>query len=168
MKKTIFLAVGAAFFFCLSCTDQKSNENKKNKQTAAIQTGNQTPDNILNSEGPFMKALIDGKKWVATRTGPPYTNSDYVLVNGETENISINFQIHKPANGLIEKFSENHAANFVNEDGFWGGKKGEVTVTRVDGKWIEGTFSFEATSTNINSGHLYKITGGEFRVKTSE
>jgi hypothetical protein len=112
--------------------------------------------------GAYLKATIDGKKWEASKMTHYRPGSDYKLVNGETKNFTITFQVHKPTTGMKRAFNENNVADFLTDDGFFGGKKGEVTVTKVDDKWIEGSFYFTATSSRSNK--TYEVTNGFFRI----
>ena len=48
------------------------------------------------------------------------------------------------------------------EGGMWGGRKGEVVITKVDEQWIEGTFYF--TGDSHSTKKIVAVTEGFFRV----
>ena len=141
--KTLFTYVAALCLVSFSCG-----------QSSAPETTDQN--------GAYLKATIDGKAWQASKMTEYGAGSDYKLVNGEANEITIGFQIHKPTTGLVREFSENYAADLMAEDGIFGSRKGKVTVTKVDEKWIEGNFYFTANS--LASGKTHEVKNGLFRI----
>src|SRR5687767_10419310 len=116
--------------------------------------------------GTYMKATINGKEWTASKTFPDYsTNSNYKKVHFETDAYFISFSLYKPTTGNKRSFGEENAADFGADDDYFSAKKGEVTVTKADDKWIEGSFYFTATSSRSNK--VYEITNGSFRIETN-
>jgi hypothetical protein len=161
MKKIFFPSVIIVLLAFLSCNNQ-SDAQKKVKEVSAV-TREVAGEEKTDLNGAYLKATIDGKKWEATKMGPFYgPESSYKLVSGETKDITINFQLHKPTTGMKREFRDDNVANFITDEGFFSGNKGEVIVTKVDGQWIEGTFHFTASSTS--SGKTYEVTNGTFRV----
>jgi hypothetical protein len=158
--KTFFICLTAILIF--SCNDDKTEAQKKAGEIASVveqQSSGTKPD----ADGIYLKATIDGKEWVAesiTRDNPG--NSSYRQVNGETPDYTISFQLWKPNTGDKRPFSEDNVANLLSDDGFFGGRKGQVTVTKADNTWIEGEFYFTATSTM--SDKKYEVTNGFFRI----
>lgn len=121
-----------------------------------------------DTNGAFMKATINGKAWTAARMTVDYSYPDRSsdnLVHGETDDFSISFYLYKPKAGNKRSFSENYAVEFSTDADYYGGRKGEVTVTKADDKWIEGTFYFTATSSR--SDKTFEVTNGTFRVETT-
>jgi hypothetical protein len=161
MKKLFFPSVVIVLLLFFSCNNQSDAQNKANEIAAATQQAAGAEKN--DTKGAYLKATIDGKKWEATRIGPFYgPESSYKLVSGETDDIKINFQLHKPATGMKREFTSDNVANFITDEGFFSGNKGQVNVTKVDGQWIEGTFYF--TASGSSSGKTYELTNGMFRI----
>lgn len=161
MKKFFYIPALVILFLIFSCNSQSDAQKKAGEISKAI---NQSPEGEKTSaDDSYLKATIDGKKWAATKTGPRYgPESNYKLVSGETKDITINFQLYKPYTGMKRQFGADYEANFITDDGFFSGKKGEVTVTRADEKWIEGTFYFTASSSS--SDKIYEVTNGSFKI----
>ncbi|MEO5562966.1 MAG: hypothetical protein ABIR18_06010, partial [Chitinophagaceae bacterium] len=61
-------------------------------------------------------------------------------------------------------FGENNATDLATDDevGLWGGRKGEMEITKVDDKWAEGTFYF--TGSTSRSDKTMEVTEGVFRI----
>jgi hypothetical protein len=127
---------------------------------------NQLPEQNLN--GNFVKATINDKAWTASRMTADYNypaRSSDKLVHGETDAFSLSFYLYKPATGNKRPFTEDYVVECRTDAGYYSGKKGEVTVTKADDQWIEGSFYFTATSTS--SDKVYEVTNGSFRVETT-
>jgi Tfp pilus assembly protein PilP len=140
------------------------SEAEKTAQLIKETTEANTPAAETPSEnGIYLKVIIDGKLWQAEKMIPDMDpNSSYKRIHGEKGEIMISFQLWKPQTGMKREFKEDYAADFFSEDGIFGGRKGEVIVTKADDQFIEGTFYFTATTTANNSKH--EITNGSFRV----
>lgn len=163
MKIIIHLCAAIALFFLPACNGKTDAEKKVDEISQASgqkATETKTPD----PNGIYMSATIDGKKWVATKMIPDLsTNSNYKQIHGETPEFTISFQIYKPAAGLKEEFSEHNGSNLITDAGYFGGRKGQMEVTKMDDKWLEGTFHF--TATNSSTDKVYEVTNGFFRVQ---
>jgi hypothetical protein len=158
--KTIHFFCAAVFcLFIFSCGH--GDAQKKASEINSI-TGQTPATENTDPDGAYLKATIDEKEWKASKMTSYGAGSDYKLVSGEAKDITISFQIHKPTTGLEREFNENNVADFITDDGFFGGKKGKVTVTKVDDKWIEGNFHFTASSDR--SGKTYEVKNGFFRI----
>lgn len=156
----LFLAFAISLAACNSTASEAEQLADKIKETTAATTP--AAEEPL-SNGIYMKATIDGKAWEANKMVPDMSpNSSYKRIQGEKGDINISFQLWKPQTGMKKQFSEDYAADFWAEDGIFGGRKGEVTVTKADDKFIEGTFYFTATTVNGTGQH--EITNGSFRV----
>ena len=162
MKKLLYTCAAGILLSVFSCNSQTDTQKKANEISSTLDeqsAAEEKPD--LN--GAWLKATINGKKWEATKIGPFYgPESNYKLVSGATEDININFQIHKPTTGLKREFNNENMANFTIDADFFSGRKGEMNVTKADGQWIEGTFYFTATSTYTSK--TYEVTNGSFRI----
>jgi hypothetical protein len=158
--KTFLICLSAVFLF--SCNNDKTEAQKKAGEIASVleqQSSGTKPD----ADGIYLKATIDGREWVAesiTRDNPG--SSNYRQVNGETTDYTISFQLWKPTTGDKREFNEDNAANLFADDGIFGGRKGQITVTKADNTWIEGEFYFTATSTMSDKKH--EVTNGFFRI----
>lgn len=149
-----------------SCNSSKSDAEKAAdtiKEAAAQGSPGTKPVSETNT---FVKATIDGKEWEAKRMMQDASvNSSYKLVCGEDDDITIRFSIWQPEAGRTRKLGEDMVIDFWNGGEILGGRSGEITITRVDEKWVEGTFHF--TATQMNSDKKYEITNGSFRIATT-
>ncbi len=113
--------------------------------------------------GCYLRATIDGKKWEATEMTPDRSHPSLIPVNGKSGDSSITFviggmrdNIGKPSN-----LSEMNTITYWGGEGFFvGAKSGQVTVTKMDDQFIEGTFNFTAEK----DGKKVTCTDGEFRI----
>ena len=105
----------------------------------------------------------DGKKWEATEMTPDPSQRSLVPVNGKSGSSSITFVISgKPDNlGQPRNLSDSNTITYWGGDAFFvGAKSGQVTVQKMDDKFIEGTFNFAAEK----EGRKVTCTDGEFRI----
>ena len=65
-------------------------------------------------------------------------------------------------------FGENEAVDLATSDdiGLWGGRKGEMEITKVDGDWAEGKFYF--TGSSSRSKKTIEVTDGFFRISLAK
>jgi hypothetical protein len=157
MKRLFYICTIVIGYCSLSCSQGQSEAEKK--ADTIIAARDQSSSNL---NGAFVKATINGKKWEASKMTNYGSESSYKLVNGETADYTISFQIHKPVTGLKREFNENNVANLLTEDDSFDAKKGQVTITKADEKWIEGNFHF--TANNTRSNKTYEVTDGQFRI----
>ena len=117
--------------------------------------------------GYTMRAKLDGKSWVAGAMMPP----DYAgRIAGDHGKESISLPYSKDVRSLQvgnkRVFGEDNAVDlFTDEEeasGIWGGRKGEMEITKVTDQWVEGKFFFTATSTR--STQKREVTEGFFRI----
>jgi hypothetical protein len=161
MKSRIAFQYLALLLIVAGCISSEAEQTaQKIKETREANTpAAETP----SENGIYLKATIDGKPWQAEKMIPDMDpNSSYKRIHGEKGEIMISFQLWKPQTGMKREFKEDYAADFFSEDGIFGGRKGEVIVTKADGQFIEGTFYFTATTMANNTKH--EITNGSFRV----
>lgn len=150
--KTLLIA-GAAIIIMVSFTNCNSSKSEAEKAAETIKdmsANKGTPGSKPVAEtGTFVKATIDGKEWEAMRMVQDASpGSSYKLVHGEDDDITIHFSIWQPEVGRTRKLGEDMAIDFWKGDDILGGRSGEITVTRVDEQWVEGTFHFTATQMN--------------------
>jgi hypothetical protein len=106
------------------------------------------PGEIATREGSWtMTATIDGKKWKATSMMPPAIGSRIMGAAGENY-ISFPFSPGYMKAGKKIKLTENYAADlgFDDEVAIYGGRTGEIEITKVTGDWVEAKFFFTASS----------------------
>ena len=145
---------------CGAHSDAKELGKKIQETVKANSPQGQKP----SANGTYLKATIDGDAWEANSMIPDMDpNSSYKRIHGENGDISISFSLWKPTTGDKRVFSEDNAVDFWTSDGIFGGRKGEVVVTRADDKFVEGTFFFSATS----DGKTHEVTNGTFRVQAT-
>ncbi|MEO8405350.1 MAG: hypothetical protein ABI480_12165 [Chitinophagaceae bacterium] len=148
------------------CSCSNSNPDSAAKQAQSIQTAvkENTPGSVPVSEGGYtMRAKINGKEWGATSMMPPevagriigYYNGEYIGLPYDKQSIEV---------GKKEIFSEDNAVDLaLNDDiGIWGGRKGEMQITKVTDTYAEGNFFFTASSTRSNK--TVEVTDGFFRI----
>jgi hypothetical protein len=119
----------------------------------------------IQANGYYMKAKIDGREWIASAM-LPVDNSNSRRIHGENNGESIGFYVSMRGlePGKKIEFNENHAVDlFTNDDvGIWGGRKGEVTITKIDDQVMEGQFHFTASTSR--SAKTLEVTDGIFRM----
>lgn len=153
------------FFACGNSSHEEANELADQiKETVK----KNSPGSIATKETEyFMKAKIEGKQWIASYMIPDEdANSSYIRIHGENGEDYMNFQLWKRGIELGKKFpfDDDHASNLSLEGdpAFWSGKSGEIEITKLDGKWMEGKFAYKATSSS--SSKSIEVTDGFFRV----
>jgi hypothetical protein len=153
----------ALLLIIAACNSTQSEAEETARQIKETMKANTPAAETPSENGIYLKATIDGKPWQAEKMIPDMDpNSSYKRIHGEKGEIMISFQLWKPQTGMKREFKEDYAADFFSEDGIFGGRKGEVIVTKADDQFIEGTFYFTATTTANNTKH--EITNGSFRV----
>ncbi len=164
MKTTLALTILAAFtFMTMSCSNSSSQAPKKAKE---LQTAikDMMPGSIATSaDGYTMKAKINGKQWTADSMMPAVAAGRIVgYHNGEY--IGLPFDIRDMVVGNKITFGEDNATDLMTNDvvGMWGGRKGEMEITKVDDKYAEGTFYFTGSTSSTNK--TMDVTEGFFRV----
>jgi hypothetical protein len=139
------------------------NKNQADAWETAAEISKMTDQKPSYADGVYMKATIDGKKWVAANTNYMYwPGTDYELISGDTDDISIDFQLRMPRSGMKRELGKINTAIITRGDDVFGIKKGEITFTKADESSIEGTFYFTAISTS--SAKTIEVKDGSFRV----
>ena|SRR5688500_2178627 len=160
---TIVAATVCLLFACKS--KQQSDAEKVMKDIQATVKAN-SPGTIATSEnGYYMKAKIGGREWIASAMFP-VDNSDSRRIQGENNGEIIGFYcwMRGLEPGKKIAFAEDNAVDlFTNDDvGIWGGRKGEMTITKIDDQVIEGQFHFTASTSS--SAKTLEVTEGIFRM----
>ena len=166
MKQThSFLSIALSIFL-LSCNSAQNDAVKQAKQVQANIKEN-TPGSIPTSnDGYSMKAKINGKDWVADAMMPPEAAGRIIgYYNGEWIGLPYDRRYFEVGKKIT--FGENNAADLATNDdiGMWGGRKGEMQITKVDDKFAEGTFFF--TGSTSRSEKTIEVTEGYFRLPHS-
>ena len=165
MKQIFFLFLTILLF--ASCQGQQSKAIK-DQQKAYEVLKNLPGGAIATAEGSWtMTAKIDGKTWQATYLYPPETSNRISGYKGD-EMIGLPYKKQDMVVGKKETFSESHATDlFINDDvGIYGGRKGEMVITKVNGNWVEGTFYFTANTKSTTK--TVEVTDGFFRFKIAK
>lgn len=164
MKQSLSLLVAITILFACSNSQSKAVSDAKKVETALKAM---EPGGIATSkDGWTMTAKLNGKAWTASHMLPPDA-TDKIIGKYNDESISLPF----PGKYLVGdkiKFGESHAADlFTNDDvAIWGGRTGEMEITKVDGNWVEGKFFFTATSSGTDK--KIEVTDGFFRISLTK
>ncbi len=145
-----------------SCNSQQS-EAKRMADTIQQEVKQNTPGTVPTSAtGYYMKATINSKEWVADAMMPPEAPAS-IIGNKNNEYISLPYNKQYLIAGKKIALGEDEAVDIsFTGVGLATTKKGEMEITKVDGKWAEGKFYFSAS---INStGKTINITEGFFRI----
>ena len=152
------------FFILTSCNSQQSSTVEQAKETqSAIEKIK--PGIMQAAEGSWtMTAKLNGKEWKASSLMPPEAASR-IIGYYQDEYIGLPYNHSDMVAGHKEVFGENNAVDLSTSDdaGMWGGRKGEMEITKVNNDWAEGTFHFTATASGTDK--TVEVTEGFFRIK---
>jgi hypothetical protein len=164
MKKLIFTfgACALAATMIASCGDKNQAQEQAKQVQAAIKKN--VPGTVATTaDGYTMKAKLNGKAWTAGSIMPPdaagrivgYSNEEYIGLPYDRRYLVVGKKI---------TFGEGNAVDLATNDdvGLWGGRKGEMEITKVDDKWAEGKFFFTASTSR--SSKTVEVTDGFFRI----
>ena len=168
MKTTFFISmIAALLFMTVSCNNSSSHMQKEAKELkSAIKE--MMPGTIATStDGYSMKAVINGSPWTADAMMPPNAAGRIVGYYNE-ESIGLPYDVRDMVVGNKIVFGENNAVDLMTNDdvGMWGGRKGEMEITKIDGNYAEGKFHF--TGSTSSSDKTIEVTDGFFRIPISE
>jgi hypothetical protein len=159
MKQTISILLVAVLLSSCGNSDQnKALETAKDIQSAI------KPGTVATTAGGYtMRAKLDGKDWTATSLMPPEAAGRIIGYNNE-EYIGLPYNSRYLVPGKKITFGDANAVDIATNDdtGIWGGRKGEMEITKVDDNWAEGKFYFTATTSNSNK--TLEVTDGFFRI----
>jgi len=168
MKQTIsksgFVLIIATMF--TSCGNSEQSKALKQAQETQSAIKQNMPGGIpVSADGYAMRAKINGKNWEATSMMSPDAAGRIIGdSNGETISIPLYGGRAKLVQGKKTTFSENETVDLMTNDdvGIWGGRKGEMEITKVDGNFAEGKFYFTASTSR--SDKTVEVTDGYFRI----
>jgi hypothetical protein len=166
MKKTIAILIMAAILYsCGNSNQSKAVEDAKQVQAVIKETIPGTVE--TTTDGYTMKAKLNGKEWIATSMMPPETASRIVGYNNG-ESIGLPYNRRYLVAGKKITFGESNAVDlFTNGDiGMWGGRKGEMEITKVDENSAEGIFFFTASTSSTTK--TVEVTDGFFRIPVAK
>lgn len=158
------LNVFCIFFILASCNSQQSDTVKQAKEVQSAIEGNR-PGTMPTADGSWtMTAKLNGKTWKASSIMPPAAAGRIVGYYGK-EYIGLPYDKSDMVVGKKNKFGEENAVDLATNDepGMWGGRKGEMEITKVNDDWAEGTFYFTATASGTDK--IMEVTDGFFRIK---
>jgi hypothetical protein len=117
------------------------------------------------ADGYTMRATIAGKEWTAASMMPLQVADRVIGYRGDAY-IGFALEARDAKVGEHIAFNGNNAADLSiqGDSAAWGGRAGEMVITKADAQWIEGTFRFTATSQSSGSGKKVEVTDGFFRV----
>jgi hypothetical protein len=136
----------------------------KDQQQAVETMKSTTPGTVpTTSDGYTMTAKLDGKEWKAGSMMPPEAPSRIIGYNNG-EFISFPYDRRKMVAGNKITFTQDYSVDLTTDDDvkFWAGRKGEMTITKVDDNMAEGTFFFTASANG--STKTIEVTDGFFRI----
>lgn len=152
------------FLIMASCNSQQSDTVKQAKEVQTVIQENR-PGTKPTADGSWtMTAKLDGKNWEASSIMPPATAGRIVGYYGK-EYIGLPYNKSDMVVGKKNKFGEDNAVDLATngETGMWGGRKGEMEITKVKDDWVEGTFYFTADATGTDK--TVEVTDGFFRIR---
>jgi hypothetical protein len=166
MKQSLLLLTATTILFACSNSQSKAVDDAKKAQTILKAM---EPGGIATTEsGWMMTAKLNGKTWTASSMMSPDV-TDRIIGKLNDESISLPYSGRKYlVVGEKTKFGESHAVDlFTNDDvAIWGGRTGEMEITKVDGNWAEGKFFFTATASGTDK--KVEVTEGFFRISLTQ
>jgi hypothetical protein len=160
MKLSVISIIMLSFFS--SCNSQQTAHQQAIAEKNAIEAAR--PGTIPTKAGGWsMTAKINGKAWSAVSLMPPEA-AGRIIGYYKDEYIGLPYDKRNMVVGKKITFGENNAVDLSvsGDDNFYGGRKGEMEITKVDGNWAEGVFHFTATS--HGSDKTIPVTDGFFRI----
>jgi hypothetical protein len=147
--------------FTSSCNSQQSEAKKLAEQIKSTIM----PGTLPTAEGSWtMTAKIKGKDWAAASMMPPDA-AGRIVGYYKNESIGLPYNRRDMYVGKKIKFKENNVVDLTLDDdvGIYGGRTGEMEITKVDENWAEGKFYFTGNTTQ-GSSKTVEVTGGFFRI----
>lgn len=166
MKQTLCFLITIILF--TSCQSQQSKAMKDQQKAYQILKSTIPNGTIATKEGNWtMTASIDGKSWKANYMYLPEASSR-IIGHYNDEYIGLPYSENDIVVGKKVTFSQHNATDLsiAGDDNTYAGRQGEMVITQVNGKWVEGTFHF--TANTINSSKKIEVTNGFFRFQMSK
>ena len=158
MKKLLTLAITG---FLVVASAGKGNAQNRNS--------NKLPPGALSATagGYTMTAKINGKIVKAHSMMPPDKTMQIVGFYNGDKYIGIPYNKKYFIVGKKIEFSDHNADLTTNDDvQVWNGREGEMEITKVNGKWVEGKFFF--TGYSYDNKKTIEVTDGFFRIATDK
>lgn len=164
MKLILFLFITSAIL----CSCANDNEKHATKDVSSPQTEkkeNRPGSMSTSNDGWNMNAKINGKDYRAYSVWLPEGEHEIVGFYDGDKYIGL---YYKPKDLVVGKklsFSDLNATLTTNDSvGVRSGDKGELEITKVDDKWVEGKFFFTAVSFDTKKSKTIEVTDGFFRI----
>ena len=153
MKKLLALAITGFVVFASAGKGNAQNRNSNELLPGAIPaTGGYT-----------MTAKINGKIVKAHSMMPPDKTMQIVGFYNGDKYIGLPYNKKYFVVGKKIEFSDHNADLTTNDDvQVWNGREGEMEITKVNGKWVEGKFFF--TGYSYDNKKTIEVTDGFFRI----
>ena len=167
MKQTSLILVMAMIISSCGNSAQNNAVNDAKKVAAGIKQ--MQPGGIPTTAGGWtMTAKFNGKDWSANSL-MPLEATGRIIGDNDGVSISLPYDRREMTLGYKNKISEHNAVDIFTHDdvAIWGGYKGEMEITKVDGDWVEGKF-FVTGSTHDAPDKKLEITDGFFRISLAE
>ncbi|MEO7487308.1 MAG: hypothetical protein ABIU77_09410 [Ferruginibacter sp.] len=163
MKQVISILVIAGMLYACNSNSQTQAIKKAKEIQAVIKPGTVA----TSPQGYSMKAMIDGKEWIASSMMPPEA-AGRVIGYKNDEYIGLPFDIRYWVVGKKIILGDDNVADLSTSDGagIWGGRKGEMVITKLDENVAEGNFFF--TGSSSRSAKTTEVTNGSFRIPLSK
>lgn len=126
---------------------------------------NQLPPGTIpaTADGYSMRAKINGKECKASFMMPAMKTEQIVGFYEGDKYIGLPFTKSDMVPGKKVSFNNQNADLTTNDAvGVWSGRNGEMQITKVKGKWMEGIFFF--TGYSYDNKKTISVTDGFFRV----
>lgn len=167
--KLAAIVIGCICMFS-ACQNKKQNDAKKLRDEIQTTVKANSPGFVSTTKnGYWMSAKLDGKDWTASAM-MPVDQSNSIRIHGEHNGESIGFYIDMRGleAGKHIVLSDNKAADLMTNDsvGIWGGRNGEIVITKIDNSVLEGTFSFTASSGQTSK--TLSVTDGVFHIPLTQ
>jgi hypothetical protein len=154
MRKITTLSITIILFFAAAYTSRAQNNSSNVLPAGAIAT---------TAGGYSMTAKINGKDCKASFMMPPDETGQIVGFYNGDRYIGLPYNRKYFVAGTKISFSDQHADLTTNDDvQVWSGRKGEMVITKVTGKWAEGSFYF--TGYSYDNKKNIAVTNGFFRI----
>jgi hypothetical protein len=116
-------------------------------------------------DGWNMKAKINGKDYSAYSVWLPEGEHEIVGFYDGDKYIGLYYHPKDLVVGKKLSFSDLNATLTTDDSvGVRSGDKGQLEITKVDDKWVEGKFFFTAVSFDAKKSKTIEVTDGFFRV----
>ena len=139
------------------------------KGNAQNRNSNELPPGAIpaTAGGYTMTAKINGKIVKAHSMMPPDKTMQIVGFYNGDKYIGLPYNKKYFVVGKKIEFSDHNADLTTNDDiQVWNGREGEMEITKVNGKWVEGKFFF--TGYSYDNKKNIKVTDGFFRIATDK